>query len=62
MTKAAIDKSSANDPVSLSHKKTNGGVSTHGDSRRKSNGEMQRVRALIDCGGTGIFMTPSLLK
>ena len=25
-------------------------------------GEMQRVRALIDCGATSIFMAPRLLK
>jgi len=28
----------------------------------KINGEMQRVRALIACGATSIFMTPRLLK
>jgi len=29
---------------------------------RDRNGEMQRVRALIDCGATSIFMAPRLLK
>ena len=29
---------------------------------RHRNGEMQRVRALIDCGATSIFMAPTLLK
>jgi len=27
-----------------------------------TNGEMQRVRAIVDCGATSIFMTPRLLK
>jgi len=29
---------------------------------RDGNGEMQRVRALIDCGATSIFMTPRVRK
>jgi len=29
---------------------------------RDRNGEMQRVRVLIDCGATSIFMAPRLLK
>jgi hypothetical protein len=42
--------------------KTIGAAGTHGDSGRKSNGEMQRVQALIDCGATSIFMTLRILK
>jgi hypothetical protein len=29
---------------------------------RDRHGEMQRVRALIDCGATSIFMSPRLLR
>ena len=36
------------------------GVSAHSDSGRESNSEMQRVRALFDCGATSIIMTPRL--
>jgi len=54
----AIDKSSANNLLTLSQQKTKvGAAGTHGESGRKSNGEMQCVWALIDCGATSIFMT-----
>jgi len=60
MTKAAIDKSSANNLWTLSQQKTKvGGAGTNGDSGwniqiQDRNGEMQRVRAHIDCGATRI--------
>jgi len=47
---------------SVTKKKTVGGAGTPGDSGQKSNGEMQCVWALIDCGATSILMTPRLLK
>ena len=44
-----------------------GGAGNNGDSGRKStipdrSGEMQCLRAIIDCDATSIFMTPRLLK
>jgi hypothetical protein len=50
------------DPSTTLEAKTIGGAGTHDDSGRKSNGEMQRVRVLIDYGAPSIFMTPRLRK
>jgi len=64
---AAINKSSANDPLTLSKQKLLAAqalMATLDDNIQlpDRNGEMQRVRALVDCGATSIFMTPRLLK
>ena len=50
------------DPSTTEEARTFGGTGTHDDSGRKSNGKMQPVQALIDCGASSIFMTVRLLK
>jgi len=49
------------DPSTTVEARTIGGAGTHDDSGRQSNGQMKRVRALIDCEATNIFMTPTAM-